>query len=1050
MKLRFIVLIGLLVVIQFFAPMSNTALSDTKDPGVIIGPIIILPQSAIVYTDSSVYISESNPTSNFNSYDYNNLHVGVDEFTGRYESLIKFDNILQSNGGTLPDDAEITSVGMRIYKGNDTPGEINIYRLSTGFNENTVTWDTKPFMVMEYGRPKIIATASLPSPVGWYLVNLPVSMLESWISNTNSNNGILIAPNWSSYNSISFRSDEYSSSRPYLVIGYTGSASEPTPSPTPLPVDNTPCQVSYIVTPSNPNPGEQVTITVTATDNEALSHISIMRGFDELAREEASFYGDKLLQVSYTETAVLPGLNYTIIADDVGDAPGYRNDIFVPVTGSGTPPSVDISIEWLDVETVVPEKFRLIQGDNQAVRIAVEASDPDGIRMLTVSINGDVQDFTYEGETSVNEIFFWVNSDRSDTTFSCYAGAQDNERLYSAAETLRYDIVPMDDIRVMWSCAPGFANYGTDRLSWTRMVQVFGKDECWWVESWDWKDPKALTYYHARFKDIADGGSCYGFSTLSNELYSGRIVSSDIEFPKSAYQMDKNNSYTKEYIEARQAGQLGRESIMALIEQKPESDDFGIQNQVLAQIESNLERDDLGIIGIREGDSGHAIVPWMTRHMSDGTTMVFVYDSNKISGIHNAAGDLNDFNSFPYLEIFEGGWFYQFNSTDTWNDNLYYYTYDQIIGNPSKLNRLGTADDAPLITDQTIPTLLDATVAVLSGKADIYFEDNQGRVTGIKNGIIKEEIPGSMAIIPMNGEAFSDNEMYILPSDIKLTANVLGTGDNDEYILGLLNDKTVYSLEEKTIVKGSTDVLVVEPDSNTQGHKLNFMPGTSDNDFIIRLSSVLPGSVEKLGTDYIGREYILENCDAKAGNDISIYIKKGGSGLVAGSKKGGMTFDAIARSTESADSSDTIYIPQSIERGVVLGDGETLEITPENWATSEQEGKMIVSSDTANVGNEPTATPEPTPTETPSSTTELSESPSPSASPESSAEPTLATAPIEDDGDDAEIAGPDMPSDEEPLKNQFEKSWLYIGIAVLAVAGGGAFAGITIYKKKKK
>jgi len=54
-------------------------------------------------------------------------------------------------------------------------------------------------------------------------------------------------------------------------------------------------------------------------------------------------------------------MNYTIIADDVGDAPGYREDITVTVTGSGTPPLVDVSIEWLTVETVVPEKFRLIR-----------------------------------------------------------------------------------------------------------------------------------------------------------------------------------------------------------------------------------------------------------------------------------------------------------------------------------------------------------------------------------------------------------------------------------------------------------------------------------------------------------------------------------------------------------------------------------------------------------------------------------------------------------------------------------------------------------------
>ena len=178
------------------------------------------------------------------------------------------------------------------------------------------------------------------------------------------------------------------------------------------------------------------------------------------------------------------------------------------------------------------------------------------------------------------------------------------------------------------------------------------------------------------------------------------------------------------------------------------------------------------------------------------------------------------------------------------------------------------------------------------------------------------------------------------------------------------------------------------------------------------------------------------------------FISPTSGSLAAAGNKGGVTFDAILRSTESADTSDTTYIPQSVEKGIVLGNGETLEFTPENWATSEQEGKLIVSNDNANDAGDPTATPEPIPTETPSQTTEPSETPAPSASPEASAEPTPANA-ASDEKDEGETTGDEIKKDEEPSKGQFDWSFVYIGIALIVVAGAGVFSTIKINKKKK-
>ena len=169
-------------------------------------------------------------------------------------------------------------------------------------------------------------------------------------------------------------------------------------SPSRRPISRTlPCTLTYSVSPENPRPGEPITITANAADNVALSHVTIMRGTTLLARQEA-VGTQTTLSVSYTETAVLPSMTYTLIADDKADPLPVRKDITVPVTGSGSAPEVRITAEWLDVETVVPERYRLIAGDMQRVLLTATASDPDGIERLTISLNGILHDYTYSGE----------------------------------------------------------------------------------------------------------------------------------------------------------------------------------------------------------------------------------------------------------------------------------------------------------------------------------------------------------------------------------------------------------------------------------------------------------------------------------------------------------------------------------------------------------------------------------------------------------------------------------------------------------------------------
>jgi len=940
--MKFRVSIVFLVLLLLLTVTSNTltARGATNPPTDIIKPEG--PAHVDINTTSSVYVDESMKTSNFNVLGEQYLLVGTDEFGYISQSFIQFKPITQSSGGPLPDNAKITSAKIRLYKEEGASGIVNIHKLTSGFVEEKVTWNSGPDIYMVSGKPSVIAYEDLPKAAGWYDIIIPVSLVEEWIKFPATNYGIAIYPQWTSASKyIRFRSDEASGKSPLLVVYYTGA---PTVSPTPTPIpDNTPCELSYEITPENPQAGQPVTITLRATDNQALSSVSIMRGTVVLARKEATGTNQKTLEVSYEETAVLPSMNYTLIADDIAEPLPVRRDINIPVTGSGSAPVVNATLDWLEVEEVIPERFRLIEGDGQTAIIYISANDPDGIKLLTVMLNGSLQDFHYDGDTSVREVITWVNDDRDLSRFSLSVSAQDMENRSSTNFELNYDIARMEDIRMMWSCAMPFQNAGSGRLSWERMVQVFGPEECWWIEAWGWKNPKALSLYHSVFKDIAKGGCCFGFGTLANELYRGRISTNDLEASHANYQLGWNNSYTREYIEARQAGQLGREVVMEDVAQYFGSDDASVHRRILTQIESDLRSDNPGNISIHEGGSGHIIVPWMVRHMTDGTIRVYVYDCNKVSGVHNTDGDLNNSNQFPYMEIDLSGWRYQFNSTRVWNDNLFYHSYDAAIGN-SNLNRLGDGPGAPLITDQTIPTIFDVIGAFLCGDADMYIEDEEGRVTGIKGGILMEEIPGAMLIRPAAGE-YTDSEMILVPEDIKFFTHITGNREG-EYSLGIFSGDTTYGIEEKKIKTGEIDRLDVEPSVQTLLHRMTLTSGTADDDFIIRMSTTLEGQVKALGKDIIGREFILEHTGVQKGSKLSFGISKQKNSMIMESETGGVVLDVIMRSTESADtvSGSQSTVPGSKKTVRLTTEGKkTLVLTPENWATQEDDGEIIIS-----------------------------------------------------------------------------------------------------------
>jgi len=934
--------------------VSGMAAPDTSEHGLLPAPSGLEPidvsssprplapppteYEVEIRADKAVYVDEQNPVTNWGDDVY--LRVGIGpEFGGELRTLIHFGPVWESDGGPLPNDAEITGMRVKLYKESGPSGTVKLHMLSGQFEEGSVTWDTKPSL---QGSSR---NTSVPAANGWCYINAGETGLTYIFEY-----GVALLPAWTDIGrAISSTSDEHPSRGPSLVISYLGAEPPPTPPPTPPPADDTrQCELTWTITPERPRVGESVTVTARATDDQAMWYVKIIRGSFQLARQDA-VAGQRELTVSHTETATLPSLTYTIIADDLGNpAPVGSPIIRVPVTGTGTVPEVTVTAEWLDVEEVIPERYRLIRGDGQRVRITATASDPDGIQLLTISLPDGLHDFRYDGETSVSETLEWVNDEPSRTRFSYYASAQDREVNYVTADGESFDIVQPTGILLMSTAAPGFHNPSDDRLSWARMCQTFGDGECWWVKDWNWKSWYALIWYHAGFKDIAKHGECFGMSTLATEIYHSRIAAVDLEEVSCAAYLSYDNTFTKEIVEARQGGQLGEEVAFPRYHQRVST----TLSERLGWIEEDLANNDPGVLSIREGDGGHAVVPWMSRHMADGTTRLYIYDCNRegailetITEAHtgNPSFDFSDRSRYPYVEVGSAGWSYEWGDGTMWNDTLAYFSYEQACGDMGQENSLGVNRFAPTVTDHDIPSVLDYMFAPIAGDADVYIEDEDGNVTGIYEGEIREDIPDSMAIRPMMGGPFSEHELYMLPIDKKLKFHVVGKGKG-EYVLGMLGGGSVYSILDKALSEGTEDTITIEPSDEAVGHKMRIKPGKGDDAFTIGIGHMYEGIVEALDSDHIARECLMEEVSATEDSDFSVYVEEGGDTLVVESYGDDIEFDVTMRSTESADyispDEELPYIPGSTEEDVTVERGRRAEATPEDWATTEDRGQL--------------------------------------------------------------------------------------------------------------
>ena len=350
--------------------------------------------STTLESETSVFIDQSQPTKNYNSgTNRYYLYVAQDEFEYKQVSFVEFDL------SSLPDDADVLDAEIRLYLPAAPTSSVTtkMYPIRQSWAETSVTWNTKP-SYKDFSKTQGLIDTIIISTSGWKEWDA-TTVVEDWLDGSRTNYGVAFE---TEAGTLRFSSDE-SSYEPRLWILYqSSSGEEPDDPPEDPPEDSTPCEISYTLNPENPQSGDEVTISATATDNMGLEYLTIKEGSVELCSTYAEDDSTTELTLNYTETLYTPGKTFFIEANDKGSSPPQLITLEIDVEGSGSDPEVTLTIAF-DDDNVAPQKYRLLPMDGQTVEITATATDPDGIDLMTITF--DVNHFVYW-----NSCFHFLNN----------------------------------------------------------------------------------------------------------------------------------------------------------------------------------------------------------------------------------------------------------------------------------------------------------------------------------------------------------------------------------------------------------------------------------------------------------------------------------------------------------------------------------------------------------------------------------------------------------------------------------------------------------------
>ena len=930
------------------------------------------PVTEYFYSEIASYVSQEQPNTNFNSGSekyYLKTGEGA-EFLYDYLSFVKFSSI------NLPSDAIIQEAEIGLFlPSNPENIPVHMYYVRESWVESAITWNNKPTYKSYSKITGLIDTITI-STTGWQYWEA-TSLIEDWIDGSKNNYGVA----FESLEGEDFRfySDDSTSYKPRLRITYISSEEETPDDPEDPPEDTMPCELEYTVNPVHPESGDTVTISVIGTDDVAMQYISIQKAGVEVAYCEAEG-NESILNCSYSQLFSTPGnYSFSIFGDDAGAEPAEGITFYVDVQGTGSNPVVTLDIEF-DEEDAIPATHRLLPNDGQRIDITATASDPDGIDMMTMYYDGTPYDFTYDPpQTEVEETLTLINGVDILEDCSVPCAFRYSVRAYDTED--RSTRIEGEEIQIkapwQWYWGLPFDNWGCDEnhtWSWSMMESIFG-DEVWWNKEYGWRKPHADYLFKNKIKEGGRKGQCYGMCALAVELAhpTSDIYANLIQTTASSIddleQQNWNNTWP--YYYARQSGQYSHECCRLEATQwllQPEWSGSGLHpfiDDMLDQIITDLENGDPGIIVITEGSKGHAVVPWRVVPVGSNNYNVFIYDPNRPHTSTHDSVDYSNFNHYPFLEFGENGWArdgwwsFQWNSSSTWNENIYYFSYDIVIGNPSSKNYIGSYPTTVEITDQKLPDPLQ-TLVHGSGDATFYAEDTSGRKTGYVNGTLVAEIPYSAPLYePMGNTVLVDS--FMLPNNVTLNIHLESTvgseGKHGRYSFMLWDNSSGYIIENMSCTKNTVDKITFSPKISNEhktDHTLTFRRGDVTK---LRAQDPLTYSITIAKEFYnsptlIGREYQFLSNQHDENAEVTLSVSEDYDDLIIETTTTPFAFSVITKSTESLSGEKKFtFIPQSIQN-FSMNKNETFVITPQNWSTTQQNSSFITDQNQTTGGNQ--------------------------------------------------------------------------------------------------
>jgi hypothetical protein len=196
-------------------------------------------------------------------------------------SLLKFDL------SSIPRDAVIISAQLKMYLEAGS-GKIEVRRITSDWQEGTVTWDHQPSMYTPPSSPPYyVPTYSDVGPTSKRYQWTVTDIVKGWFDGSFSNYGLLLKPLYETspntcscvFYSREYRGDNYIGRIPALEVAYETVTTPPTPPPTPEPepIDNSPPAVTITSTPDIDvfNTPRILRVRANATDNVGLRSLEL-------------------------------------------------------------------------------------------------------------------------------------------------------------------------------------------------------------------------------------------------------------------------------------------------------------------------------------------------------------------------------------------------------------------------------------------------------------------------------------------------------------------------------------------------------------------------------------------------------------------------------------------------------------------------------------------------------------------------------------------------------------------------------------------------------